>query len=180
MRGFVQVKALILLATALCGSAWSQPGPKLNHELAPFLGFYAPDRFETSLGYGVRYYYAIDERYEIGATLGFAKARQEYFNRLNSFAIDAGSDAVFYHGARLTRSFRLGQVSPYLIGHLGLTRLRDENDLTYGFGIGTKVIQNGSLSLRYEFMAYIFGSGRDLNAWTNKNVEIVVAVGYML
>lgn len=152
-----------------------------THELAPFFGFYAPDRYETSLAYGIRYYYNIDRRFGVGAVLGLAHAKQNFVRRvLNNTSLQTGSDRVVYHGARATQSFPAGKVEPYLIFHIGLTRLYSQNSFTFGFGLGTKVMTNRRFALRYEFNSYIFTSGRDNNAWTNKNLEMALVLGYYL
>jgi hypothetical protein len=169
--------AFILLTAA---DARSQNQPISVHEIAPFLGFYAPDRFETSTTFGLRYYYKIDNRFGIGAVLGFARAEQNFLRQVNGLTLQPGSDKVFYHGARATQSFPAGKVEPYLIFHLGLTRLYDENNFTFGFGLGTKISIHPKFSLRYEFQNYIFSSGRDQNSWTNKNLEVVILLGYYL
>ncbi len=151
-----------------------------THELAPYLGFYAPDRYETSLSYGIRYFYNIDRRFGVGAVLGFARAKQDFVRRVSNITLQTGSDRVVYHGARATQSFPSGKVEPYLIFHVGLTRLYGQNSFTFGLGLGTKVMTKRNFSLRYEFNNYIFTSGRDNNAWTNKNLEMALVLGYYL
>ncbi|MDZ7404060.1 MAG: outer membrane beta-barrel protein [candidate division KSB1 bacterium] len=148
------------------------------HEVTPFLGFYAPDRFETSMAFGLRYYYQIDQRYSVGGIIGFARSKQDYLRRTNNLNLLPGSDRVFYNGARATNTFLNGKVEPYVLLHLGLTRLYDENSFTYGFGLGAKITLNPRLAFRYEFANYIFSSGRDLNNWTNKNLEVSMGAGY--
>jgi len=150
------------------------------HEIAPFLGIYAPDRFETAMAFGVRYYYHIDKRYSVGGIIGLANSKQDFLRRTNGLNLLPGSSRVFYHGARAAHAFLNGKVEPYAMLHLGLTRLYDENSFTYGLGLGTKVSLNPKVSLRYEFLHYIFSSGRDRNAWTNKNLEVSLALGYTL
>lgn len=151
-----------------------------EHELAPFLGVYAPDRFETSLAFGARYFYNMDRRTSFGAIIGFAHARQNFLRQASSVAVVPGSSRVWYHGARATRTLLLGRVEPYLIGHLGLTKLYDQNSFTFGLGLGTRIFAQRKFSLRYEFNNYIFSSGRGLSKWTNKNVEISFLLGYYL
>ncbi len=181
-----RIKCHHLLFTAIfmflhLTAARSQTQAFSVHEIAPFLGFYAPDRFETSTAFGVRYYYHIDKRYSVGVLIGFARAKQDFLRRAtNGLSLQPGSDRVFYHGARATHSFATGKIEPYAIFHLGLTRLYDEQNFTYGFGIGTQVKINPKFSFRYEFLDYIFSSGRDRSAWTNKNIEVSLVLGYHL
>lgn len=158
--------------------AQNKPAAPSVHELSPFLGFYAPDRFETSLALGVRYYYEIDQRYSVGLILGFAQSKQDFLKRTNNLNLLPGSSRVVYNGARATYTFLNGKVEPYALLHLGLTRLYDQNSFTYGLGIGTKVRLNPKVALRYEFLNYIFANGRDSNSWTNKNIEIAFGFGY--
>lgn len=161
--------------------SFSQAPSVSVHEIAPYLGFYAPDRFETSFNAGLRYFYSIDRRFGVGAVLGFARAQQDFIKRqLDGAALVAGSDRVVFHGARAVQYFPSGKVEPYLAFHLGLTRFYGENSLTYGFGAGTKVAITKKLSFRYEFFNYIFSNGRDAAAWTNKNIEVAFMLGYHL
>lgn len=179
------------LVTGVLTSAQSQTPARMRpqkstrktvtHELAPCLGFYAPDRYETSLAYGIRYYYNIDRRFGVGAVLGIAHAKQTFVRRvLNNTSLQTGSDRVVYHGARATQSFPAGRIEPYLIFHIGLTRLYSQNSFTFGLGLGTKVMTKRNFSLRYEFSNYIFTSGRGNNAWTNKNLEMALMMGFYL
>ncbi len=172
--------SLILMLLGMTTS-FSQTRPQFVHEIAPYVGFYAPDRFETSFNAGVRYFYSIDRRFGVGAVLGFARAKQEFLKRqLGGAALVAGSDRVVFHGARAVQYFPSGKVEPYLAFHLGLTRFYGENSLTYGFGAGTKVALNQKFSFRYEFFTYLFSNGRDAAAWTNKNIEVAFMLGYHL
>ena len=160
--------------------AQSQSRKTVTHELAPSFGFYAPDRYETSLAYGIRYYYNIDRRFGVGAVLGFARAKQDFVRRVSNITLQSGSDRVVYHGARATQTFTNGKIEPYLIFHIGLTRLYSQNSFTFGLGLGTKVMTNRKFALRYEFNNYVFTSGRGNNAWTNKNLEMALVLGYYL
>ncbi|MEK7728877.1 MAG: outer membrane beta-barrel protein [candidate division KSB1 bacterium] len=166
--------------TATRTRAQTQTRRVATHELAPTLGFYAPDRYETSLAYGIRYYYNIDRRFGVGAVLGFARAKQDFVRRVSNITLQGGSDRVVYHGARATQSFPAGKIEPYLIFHIGLTRLYSQNSFTFGFGLGTKVMAHRRFALRYEFNNYLFTSGRSNNAWTNKNLEMALVLGYYL
>lgn len=176
-----QNTVIIIVTLFLCSAgsfAQSKPVAPTVHELAPFLGFYAPDRFETSMALGVRYYYAIDQRYSVGLILGFARSKQDFLKRTNNLNLLPGSSRVVYNGARATHTFLNGKVEPYALLHLGLTRLYDQNSFTYGLGIGTKIQLNPKVAFRYEFLNYIFSNGRDNNSWTNKNIEIALGFGY--
>ncbi len=149
-------------------------------ELAPFAGFYAPDRFQTSLSFGVRYYYKIDARFGVGAVLGIAKAKQDYLKKINTFAPDLGSDRVLFYGLRVTNSFSLQAAIPYLIFQLGLTQLHSESNLTFSLGLGTKIYTTRNFTIRYEFLDHIFTSGKNESAWTNNNLEFAIAIGFLL
>jgi hypothetical protein len=172
-------RALVFLMTILPAAiAFGQIKPFALHEIAPFIGFYAPDRYETSMAWGVRYYYQVDKRNAVGGILGLVHAKQDFLQRVNGLSLQLGLNRVFYHGARATHAFSTGKVEPYGIFHLGLTRMYDENNFTYGFGLGSKINLDPQFSLRYEFLNYVFSSGRDLSAWTNKNIEVSVVIGY--
>ncbi|MCG3118409.1 MAG: hypothetical protein ALAOOOJD_00609 [bacterium] len=182
-RAVVSLPAIgtfLFVMFAMPSASHSQTKPASIHEITPFLGMYAPDRFETSVAIGVRYYYQIDKRYSVGGIVGFARAKQDFLRNTNGLNLLPGSNQVFYHGARATYAFLNGKVEPYGLAHLGLTRLYDENSFTFGWGIGTKVRLNPNVVLRYEFLNYIFSSGRDNNTWTNKNIEVSLGLGYSL
>jgi hypothetical protein len=151
-----------------------------EHELAPFIGMYAPDRFETSVAFGVRYFYNIDRRTSFGAILGFAHARQRFLRQTSSVVAVPGSERVYFHGARATRTLLTGRVEPYLLGHIGLTKLYGQNSFTFGLGLGTRIFAQRKFALRYEINSYIFSSGRDINKWMNRNIEISFLLGYYL
>jgi len=178
-RHAIVTGVFVFLRTVEAFAQTKPPAPSI-HEIAPFLGFYAPDRFETSMAFGVRYYYEIDQRYSVGLILGFARSKQDFLKRTNNLNLLPGSSRVVYNGARATHTFLIGKVEPYALLHLGLTRLYDQNSFTYGLGIGTKVRLNPKASFRYEFLNYIFSNGRSTNAWTNKNIEVSLGFGYAL
>jgi hypothetical protein len=175
---FVFLITVLPATIAFCQT--SQTKTFALHEIAPFVGFYAPDRYETSTAWGFRYYYQLDKRNAVGGIIGFARAKQDFLQRANGLSLQPGSNRVLYHGARATHAFSIGKIEPYGMFHLGLTRMYDENNFTYGFGLGTKIKLNPKFSFRYEFLNYIFSSGRDLSAWTNKNIEVSVVVGFYL
>jgi len=159
--------------------ASAQSGAR-NHEFAPFIGMYAPDRFETSISLGVRYYYKIDSRFGIGATFGIASAKQDYVEKVTRFRPDLGGDRVVYYSARMTQTFYNGAAEPYLVFGLGLTRQHDESNFTFSLGGGTRVRLSNKLSLRYELIDNIFSSGANETSYTANNLEVMVGVGFFL
>lgn len=151
-----------------------------NHEFAPFIGMYAPDRFETALSFGARYYYKIDSRFGVGATFGISKAKQDYIEKVTRFRPDLGSDTVVYYTARMTQTFYTGATEPYMVFGLGLTRQHDESNFTFSIGCGTRVRLSNKLALRYELIDNIFSSGANETSYTANNLEILVGVGFFL
>lgn len=173
----------ILLPLRQAGAQAQKPAqrPAQQHELAPFAGIYAPDRFETSLAFGLRYYYRLDRLHTAGLVLGFASAKQDYLRQTLNATATSGSERVIFHAARLTRTLLLRTpVQPYLTAQLGLTQIHDENNFTLGFGLGTRVLYARDINFRYEILAHIFRSGVDNTAWTNANIEIAFALGFHL
>ncbi|NIR51626.1 outer membrane beta-barrel domain-containing protein [candidate division KSB1 bacterium] len=174
--------ALFFLLPILFGMSEpvSAQGVKQVHELYPFIGVYAPDRFQNSIALGVRYEQHLDDRWSFGATLGFAKAGQEFFQRALGAAPEQGSSTViFYHG-RVTYDFPFGGVTPYTVGGLGVTRQHSESNLTLSLGFGTKFPIGERTRLRYEFNDHIFTSGENNTAWTNNNLEFSVGISFYL
>jgi len=171
----------LLMSTALLNSpkASAQNGAR-NHEFAPFIGMYAPDRFETSFSFGARYYYKIDSRFGVGATFGISKAKQDYIEKVTRFRPDLGSDTVVYYTARMTQTFFTGATEPYMVFGLGLTRQHDESNFTFSIGGGTRVRLSNKLALRYELIDNIFSSGTNETSYTANNLEILVGVGFFL
>ena len=151
------------------------------HEVVPFIGFYAPDRFETGLAYGVRYFYRIDARHTAGVLLGVSSAKQDFASKVNLARSTPGSDGVIYHAARLTRDIIMrARVQPYISAQVGLTRIHEEHNMTFGFGVGNKIHYKRNLSVRYEVLAHFFKSGTNNTSWTNKNLEFSLGMGFFL
>lgn len=150
------------------------------HELFPFIGFYAPDRFQNSYAVGVRYEHNLDRQWSFGATVGFAKAGQTFFQRAIGAAPEAGSATVIYYNGRVTRTLYYAGVIPYAVGGLGITRQHSESNLTLNLGLGTKFPMGDVTYLRFELNSYIFRSGRDNTAWTNNNLEMSVGISFFL
>ena len=169
----------ILLASFVSASA-QQRRLMPEHELAPFIGVYAPDRFETSFAFGLRYFYNMDRRTSFGAVVGLARAQQSFLVRASGVAAVPGSDRVLFHGARACRTLMLGRIEPYALAHVGLTKLYDQNSFTFGLGLGTRIFARRKFALRYEFVNYLFSSGRGITKWTNKNIEVALLLGYYL
>ncbi len=164
---------------AAVGDGFAQPLPGAFHEVAPFIGFYAPDRFQTSMAFGLRYYYKLDDRFAFGALFGMAQAKQDYFKKISTFYPELGSDRVVYYGLRVMHSPAVKPVIPYLLVHLGLTQIHDESNLTFAIGLGTQILTNRNFTLRYEMVDYLFTSGKDATSWTNNNLEVVVVFGWL-
>jgi outer membrane beta-barrel protein len=182
MRWPLKKVLLVLLISVLFFNSTqtsAQSGGR-NHELAPFIGMYAPDRFETSLSFGVRYHYRIDSRFGVGATFGIASAKQDYVEKVTRFRPDLGGDGVMYYTARMTQTFYNGATEPYMVIGLGLTRQHDESNFTFSLGGGTRVRLSSKLALRYELIDNIFSSGTNETSYTANNLEIIVGVGFFL
>ncbi len=169
----------IILAVVF-GSAAAQVEAGRVHELFPFAGFYAPDRFQNSITLGVSYEHHFDERFALGGMLGIAKAGQDFIQKAGLAAPEQGSSTVIYYNGRLTHSFPFGGVTPYAIAGLGVTRQHSESNLTFNIGVGTKFPIGRTTYLRYEINDYIFSSGQDNTAWTNNNLEFSFGVSFFL
>ncbi len=152
-----------------------------QHEIAPFIGLYAPDRFDNSFAYGVRYFYRLNARHTAGLLLGFAGAKQDFVRKVSGIAPVSGSERMIYHAVRVTRDVIMrSRIQPYLIGQLGLTQVHDENNFTLAAGIGTRIMRSRTLNMRYEIVLHVYRSGANNLAWTNTNLEFSFAFGYYL
>ncbi len=171
---------IVVLISLTSVSLFAQNKPSGMHELFPFTGFYAPDRFQNSLNLGVRYEYYFDDRLSMGAAIGFARAGQEYYQQVGLAAPEQGSSAVIYYNGRVTHSIPLGKVIPYAVVGLGVTRQHSESNLTFSIGIGTKFPIGKTTYLRYEISDHIFSSGNNETSWTNNNIELAVGVSFFL
>lgn len=169
----------LLLFLAISTAAFAQRSQPV-HELFPYTGFYAPDRFENSLNLGIRYEYHFDRLLSFGATLGFANAGQDYVQELGLPAPEQGSSTVIYYSGRVTRTHPIGRVIPYATAGLGVTRQHSESNLTVSLGIGTKFPIGKTTYLRYEINDHIFSSGQDETSWTNNNIEFALGVSFFL
>ncbi len=178
------MKKLILLlilinAFLISNSLAAQPVSRV-HELFPFAGLYAPDRFQHSIALGVRYEYHFDARLSLGATLGFAKAGQDFFQKALGAAPEQGSSTVIFYNGRVTRTFPFRGVVPYGVLGLGVTRQHSESNLTISMGIGTKFPIGARTYMRFEFNDHIFTSGQGNTSWTNNNLEFATGISFFL
>lgn len=153
---------------------------KSEHELFPFIGFYAADRFQNSLTLGVTYEHHFDDRFALGGSVGIAKAGQNFIQKAGLAAPEQGSATVIYYNGRLTHSFPFGGVTPYAIVGFGVTRQHSESNLTFNLGVGTKFPIGRTTYLRYEINDFIFSSGQDNTSWTNNNLEFAFGVSFYL
>lgn len=178
------MKKLILILIGISSASFGQELTAQNiskeHELFPFGGFYAADRFQNSLTFGVRYDHHFHDKFSLGATIGFAKAGQEFFQNAVGVAPEQGTSTVIFYNGRVTKSFPVGSVIPYFAGGLGITRQHSESNLTLSLGFGAKFPLGEKTFLRYEINDHIFTSGRDNTAWTNNNLEFAFGVSFFL
>ncbi len=170
------IKIIILAANA---NLFAQVSSR-EHELYPHTGLYAADRFQNSLNLGVVYDYHFDRRLSMGASFGFARAGQEYVQKVLSAAPEQGSSTVLYYNGRITYAVPFGKIIPYGITALGVTRQHSESNLTFSLGIGTKFPIGKTTYLRYEINDHIFSSGKDNTSWTNNNMEFSIGVSFFL
>lgn len=150
------------------------------HELFPFVGLYAADRFQNSLALGVRYEHHVDGRLSLGATLGFAKAGQNFFQKALGAAPEPGSSTVIFYSGRVTRAFPYRGVAPYATLGLGVTRQHSESNVTISPGMGVKFPIGARTSVRLEINDHIFTSGRGRTSWTNNNIEFAAGISFFL
>ncbi|MFQ5649860.1 MAG: outer membrane beta-barrel domain-containing protein [bacterium] len=169
----------LLASLPLACSAFAQSGSKV-HELFPFTGFYAADRFQNSLNFGIRYEHHFDQRLSLGATVGFARAGQDFLQKVGLAAPEQGSSTVVYYSGRVTHSLPLGRVVPYGTVGLGVTRQHSESNLTVSLGVGTKFPIGKTTYLRYEINDHIFSSGQEDTSWLNNNLEFAIGVSFFL
>ncbi len=167
----------LLLGT---GSHLTAAPPQRVHELFPFVGLYAPDRFQNSLTIGVRYEHHFDRNWSLGGTLGFAKAGQEFFQQALGAAPEQGSATVVFYSGRLTRTYFFRGIVPYGTLGLGVTRQHSESNLTVSLGLGAKFPVGRNSYLRFEFNDHIFRSGSGRTAWTNQNLEFSAGLSFFL
>lgn len=169
----------ILTCLVLCKPSEAQIYSRV-HELFPFIGLYAPDRFQSSMTVGVRYENHLSQRFSFGGTIGFAKAEQKFFQQAVGFAAEQGSDAVIFYNGRIAYGFPLASVIPYLTAGLGVTRQHSESNFTVSLGIGTKIPLGEKTYLRWEMNDHIFSSGQDNTSWTNNNLEFSAGISFFL
>ncbi|MFQ5603760.1 MAG: outer membrane beta-barrel domain-containing protein [bacterium] len=173
--GYLTILILQLFWDSLFGQNISR-----EHELFPFVGFYAPDRFQNSLTLGVRYENHLDRRFAFGATVGFAKAGQDFFQKAVGAAAEQGSATVIFYDGRLTYAMRMNEVIPYGVFGLGVTRQHSESNLTLSLGVGIKFPAGEKSYWRFEINDHIFSSGQGNTSWTNNNLEISGGISFYL
>lgn len=168
---------IILLSLIRPGAAQNT---SMVHELYTKVGLYAADRFQNSFTGGICYDYHFDRRFSLGASIGFAKAGQDYFQEVGLAAPEQGSATVIYYNGRITHAFPVGSVIPYGVIGLGVTQQHSESNFTVSIGIGTKIPLGKKTYLRYEFNDHIFSSGQNNTAWTNNNLEFSAGISFYL
>lgn len=173
------LSAILINAVLITIPLAAQPISRV-HELFPFAGLYAPDRFQNSIALGVRYEYHFDARLSLGATLGFAKAGQDFFQKALGAAPEQGSSTVIFYSGRVTRTFIYRGVIPYGTLGLGVTRQHSESNLTISPGAGVKFPVGARTYLRFEINDHIFTSGQGNTSWTNNNLEFAAGISFFL
>ncbi len=171
--------AALFMSLSLLGPVYAQRTSQV-HELFPFIGLYAPDRFQSSLTFGARYEYHIDSRFSFGATVGIAKAGQNFFQKIGGPAPEQGSSTVLYYSGRVTQAFPVGTVIPYGTVGLGIVRQHSDSNLAFSLGIGTKIPFGETTFIRWEMNDHIFTSGQGNTSWTNNNLEFSVGLSFFL
>lgn len=178
------MKKIVFFCLAACMLFAAQSGFAQRvsqvHELFPFVGMYAPDRFQSSLTLGVRYEHHFDDRFSLGASVGIAKAGQDFFQKVGVPAPEQGSSTVLFYSGRVTQAFPVGEVIPYATVGLGITRQHSDANLSFSLGIGTKVPIGEKTYLRWEVNDHIFTSGQGNTSWTNNNLEFSVGISFFL
>lgn len=175
----ISLSLIAFVCLSLCKSVAAQTYSRV-HELFPFIGLYAPDRFQSSMTVGVRYENHLNPRFSFGGTLGFAKAEQKFFQQAVGLAAEQGSATVVFYNGRVAYGFPISNVVPYLTAGLGVTRQHSESNLTLSLGIGTKVPLGEKTHLRWEMNDHIFSSGQANTSWTNNNLEFSVGFSFFL
>jgi outer membrane beta-barrel protein len=144
------------------------------------MGIYAPDRFQSSFTGGFRYEHHFDQRFSLGAGIGYARAEQGYFQQIGIPLPEQGTATVLHYDGHFSYAFPVGTVIPYGNVGLGVTRQHSEANLTLTFGIGTRVPLGQKTYLRYEMNDHIFTSGKDNTSWTNHNLEFTLGISFFL
>jgi outer membrane beta-barrel protein len=176
-------KTILLLMigqAVLFAHAASAQGVSRVHEFFPFAGLYAADRFQNSFSAGFRYEFHFDDKLALGASVGFARASQDYYQKVLRVSPEQGSASVVFYNGRLTHAFPIGKVIPYAVFGMGVTKQHSESNFTFTLGLGTKFPIGKRTYIRYEINDHLFSSGQGITAWTNNNLEFALGLSFFL
>lgn len=159
-----------------------------NFEVGGFFGAMNVEDFGTNLVYGARFDYHVTEYVFVEAAYGHSDTSETSFERLSGSAQLLSDDDRKLDYLNLSFGFNLlpGESfvgSKYaftsdffLVGGAGGTRFAGEDNFTWNFGFGYKVLMNDWLALRVDARDHIFTIDLLGESQTNHNLEFTAGL----
>lgn len=154
-----------------------------DFEIGGFFGAMNVEDFGTNLVYGARATYHVSEYIFMEAAYGHTDTSETSFERLSGSAQLLSDDDRKLDYLNLSFGFNLLPGESfigskyaftsdfYLIGGAGGTRFAGEDNFTWNFGFGYKVLMNDWLALRIDARDHIFSLDLLGESQTNHNLE---------
>ena len=139
-----------------------------NWEIGPYFGVLSVDDFGSRAIYGIRAAYHVSEDFFLEGAYARSTVRDTNFRNIGLPIFPSEEEDLTFYSFSLGYNFLPGEVfvgtkwamtsSMYFIFGVGNTEFIGEDDLTYSFGFGLRVLPRDYLALRIEAKDNIFES----------------------
>ncbi len=143
--------------------------PKIDtedFEITAFFGVLDVEDFGSEPVYGIRAAYHVTEDFFVEATYGESEVSDESFRRLGLPLFPQQSEDIEYYALSVGYNIFPGEVflgrniamssSIYVIAGVGNVEFIEEDEFSYHFGAGIKILPTDWLSARIDFRDYIY------------------------
>lgn len=151
--------------------------PKIDHEnfeIGAYAGILSIEDFGSNTVYGVRAAYHIAEDLFFEAAIGRTKAGLTSFEQLSGDLRLLENRDFTYYNLSFGYNFLPGEIflgrgyaftsTLYVIGGIGSTRFNSEDNVTFNFGIGARILATDWLAVHLDARDHVFATdllGRD-------------------
>jgi outer membrane beta-barrel protein len=159
-----------------------------DFEVGAFVGAMNVEDFGTNLVYGARLGYHVTEYVFAEAAYGHTDTSETSFERLSGAAqlLDSGDRKLDYYNLSFGFNVLPGESFVgrqwaftsdfYVLAGVGSTRFAGQDNFTWNFGFGYKVLANDWLALRVDAQDHIFDVDLLGQKQTNHNLEFTAGV----
>lgn len=144
--------------------------PKIDHEnfeIGAFAGILSIEDFGSNPVYGVRAAYHIAEDLFVEAAVGRTEAGLTSAEALGPFTLLENRDYTYYN-ISFGYNFLPGEIflgkdyafnsSLYVIGGVGSTRFNSEDNFTFNFGVGARILPTDWLAVHLDVRDHVFAT----------------------